>query len=344
MFYGSERNARLALRTFAAEIADGRSRATRGALSHILAEYLDALVAAGRSPNTITSNRMQIHRHINPGIGHIPLADLTAAHLTQHYDREAAAGVAPSSIGLQHSIISAAITRAQKRGWLGDRPNPAKLADRPTVSRPKPRPPTPAEVLRLIDEADRRNPDLAVLLFLSAMTGCRRGEACALRWSNVDLEQGRLTVGGSVWAVDGKWGIKSTKTGEDRRVSLDAATVAALELHRRRQAMVGVVRVADPFLFSPDEVGWRPYNPSNVTGFFQRTREAVGLPHVKLHDLRKFMASELLGAGFDVRTVASRGGWSDARVLLDVYAAFMPAVDVKAAQTMGALVKPKFLE
>lgn len=342
-FKGTERNARAALRALVAEVEQDRLKATRGTLSFVLDEYMRALERAGRSPNTLLAYRSQIDRYIRPHLGDVPLADLTYGRLSEHYDWMSELGLSANTIRIQNGIISAAITRAQKRGWMGERANPAKLADKPAIPRPKAEPPSAADVLRLIDEADRRNPTLAMLLFVSAMTGCRRGEACALRWRHVDLERGLLTVEGNVWAVGGSWGVKGTKTDRVRRVSLDEATVAALLLHQRRQDEWQVTPDPNPFLFSPSPVGERPYMPQSVTQFFIRLRNDLGLPGVRLHDLRKFMASELLGAGHDVRTVAGRGGWADAKVLLDVYAAFLPVADARAAQTMGALVRPSFL-
>ena len=57
--------------------------------------------------------------------------------------------------------------------------------------------------------------------------------------------------------------------------------------------------------------GSKPFRPDNVTGFFIRVRDALGLEDVRLHDLRHFTATQLIGAGVDVRTVAGRLGHSD---------------------------------
>ena len=71
--------------------------------------------------------------------------------------------------------------------------------------------------------------------------------------------------------------------------------------------------------FSPYVDGSKPFRPDNVTGFFMRVRDSLGLRHVRLHDLRHFTATQLIGANVDIRTVAGRLGHSDPSVTLRVY-------------------------
>jgi hypothetical protein len=64
----------------------------------------------------------------------------------------------------------------------------------------------------------------------------------------------------------------------------------------------------------------------------------VGLDHVRFHDLRHFVATRLLAGGVDLRTVAGRLGHSTAGVTLNVYAAFVPDADHRAADVMASLL------
>ena len=57
-------------------------------------------------------------------------------------------------------------------------------------------------------------------------------------------------------------------------------------------------------MFSPFVEGTTPFRPDNVTSFFIRVRNEVDAPNVRLHDFRHFTATQLIGAGMDVRTVA----------------------------------------
>jgi integrase len=101
---------------------------------------------------------------------------------------------------------------------------------------------------------------------------------------------------------------------------------------------------ADAFVFSPFPEGTVPFRPDNVTSFFIRVRNVVEAPSVRLHDLRHFTATQLIGAGVDVRTVAGRLGHSDPSVTLRVYSHALEERDRAAAAVMGQILKPSSLQ
>jgi integrase len=75
-----------------------------------------------------------------------------------------------------------------------------------------------------------------------------------------------------------------------------------------------------------------------VTNFFIRVRDELKLPDVRLHDLRHFTATQLIGAGVDVRTVAGRLGHTDPSMTLRVYSHALEERDRAAAAVMGSLL------
>ena len=135
---------------------------------------------------------------------------------------------------------------------------------------------------------------------------------------------------------------KSTKTDRDRNIALDRVAVALLTRHRAqvdewaRQADAGVIDAA--YVFSPYIDGGKPFRPDNVTNFFMRVRDDLGLKTVRLHDLRHFTATQLIGQGVDVRTVAGRLGHSDPSVTLRVYSDVIEERDRAAASIMGEVL------
>ena len=74
------------------------------------------------------------------------------------------------------------------------------LGRSPTVARLRTVPPTAAEMQRLIEAAEKRNPTLAALVMLAALIGARWAELCALRWSDVDPATGTLRI--ARWMLD----------------------------------------------------------------------------------------------------------------------------------------------
>jgi integrase len=179
---------------------------------------------------------------------------------------------------------------------------------------------------------------------LAALTGMRRGELCALRWTDVDFERGELDVSRSLVVVRGGVAEKGTKTHRFRIVALDVVGIALLQRHRAsvndwaQQAKAAVPE--DAYVFSHAVDGSKPFRPDNVTGFFTRVRDSLGFHDVRLHDLRHFTATQLIGAGVDVRTVAGRLGHSDPSVTLRVYSHALEERDRAAADIMGQVLSP----
>jgi integrase len=120
--------------------------------------------------------------------------------------------------------------------------------------------------------------------------------------------------------------------------------IALLQRHRAsvndwaQQAKAAVPE--DAYVFSHAVDGSKPFRPDNVTGFFTRVRDSLGFHDVRLHDLRHFTATQLIGAGVDVRTVAGRLGHSDPSVTLRVYSHALEERDRAAADIMGQVLSP----
>ncbi len=90
-------------------------------------------------------------------------------------------------------------------------------------------------------------------------------------------------------------------------------------------------------MFSADVEGREPWYPDSVSRRFRTACRRVGLEGVRLHDLRHYVATRLLSAGGDVRTVAGRLGHRNAATTLNVYSHFVPEADREAAEILGGL-------
>ena len=100
--------------------------------------------------------------------------------------------MASPSIRQVHWIISAALAAAVRWEWI--RSNPADTAKKPKQRAPQPKPPSAAEAARIIAAAWEQDDDWGALVWLVMVTGMRRGEVLALRWSDVDLAAGLLEI------------------------------------------------------------------------------------------------------------------------------------------------------
>ena len=339
-FHGGSRAADDALRDLVEKYNEGSPDGFGNTFSQLLDRWLKESERMDLSPTTMRTYRAQIEKTIRPALGKVELSRITAKQLDDLYGAMKERGLSAKTIRNHHAIISSALHQAVRWGWL--RENVAERAKPPRIPQNRVKAPSVEVVRSIIEAAELRDPRLAPLLMLGALTGLRRGELCALRWTDVHLDVGELDVARAVVVVPGGLAEKSTKTGRERRLALDPVAVALLEQHRHQ--VEGWAREAeatladDAFVFSPFVDASTPFRPDNVTGFFIRVRDSLGLEGVRLHDLRHFTATQLIGANVDIRTVAGRLGHSDASLTLRVYSHVIEERDRAAADIMGRVL------
>ena len=183
---------------------------------------------------------------------------------------------------------------------------------------------------------------LAPLYELMLTTGLRRGEAIGLRWEDVDLEGSALFVIQQITEVHGRAVVGTPKTKRGTRlVPLDAETVSMLRRHREAQDLE---RVAwgpawnEAGLVFTREDG-RLLRPEYATRHFQALAGAMGLPAIRLHDLRHTHASLALAAGVEMKVVSERLGHSQISVTADLYTHVSRGVGQAAADQIAGVLR-----
>src|SRR4051812_3730182 len=155
----------------------------------------------------------------------------------------------------------------------------------------------------------------------------------------MDVERGELVIEKNYVVRAGQRRLKGTKTDEDRRLSLDAATVQILtDLRAARQRALAAVHIELPdeaFVFSPSPAGDRPWHPDHFTHGYRELADQIGITE-PLKNLRHFNATQLLAAGVDLRTTAGRLGHGDGgATTLKVYASWTRPADQRAAELLA---------
>jgi integrase len=339
-FHGPARGADEALRDMLDRKVPLNAEGIGVSMSQLLNRWLEECERVDLSPTTMRTYRAQIEQTIRPALGDVQLTRLTAKHLDDLYGAMKERGLSAKTIRNHHAILSSALHQAVRWGWM--RENIAERAKPPRVSQKRVHAPSVDAVRRIVEAAEERDPRLAPLLMLGALTGLRRGELCALRWTDIDFDRGVLTVARSLVCVPQGLAEKSTKTDRVRDVALDEVAILLLKTHRLHieewAEIAGADLPDDAFVFSPYVDASLPFRPDNVTGFFSRVRSSLGLEHVRLHDLRHFTATQLIGANVDIRTVAGRLGHSDPSLTLRVYSHVIEERDRAAAEIMGRVL------
>jgi integrase len=196
--------------------------------------------------------------------------------------------------------------------------------------------------LRSFLELSARSGDrLHALWLLLATTGMRRGEALGLRWSDVDLDAGRLRVVQTVIQTRSAVSIGEPKTARGRRpIALDKGTVQVLREHRRKmleeRMLVGPVYDDRGFVFHKPDGSW--LHPDAVSEAFLRRVNAYGLTRISLHGLRHTWATIALERGIHPRVVQERFGHSTISITLGMYSHVGPTLHDDAAEQIAGLV------
>ncbi len=311
---------------------------------------------------TRVRNRQLIRDYIEPRFGSMKAAKIDAELLENYYallqtckrngvrsashmDNECEP-LANSSVRAIHFILRASLDRAVKWGYI--RTNAAALAEPPSFGTPDPDPPTPEELAPVINEA-WRDPAWGLFLWLTMITGSRRGEICVLRWTDIDLSRSTIMVERAGDQYDGAVeGPK--KSRQKRRVRLDEYTVDLLRAYRARCRHqceeLGVELARNAFVFSLAPDFSRPLKPNTATQRYRRLATRNELRSTRLHSIRHYSAAELLAAGIDLRSVAGRlGHGSGSATTLKFYAAWVEKAVTAAAETLAqSIPRPDFGE
>jgi len=313
---GTKRAAQRALVELVTDASHAARVGARSRIAVLLCEWI-----AASSPNWAATTVRQVEsvvgHHLEPRLGEVVVGALTTAQIDAFYGDLRRDGLSAGTVRRIHGVLHAALAQAQRWEWIWM--NPAAHANPPRHVPSEIRPPSPDDVARLIAKATASDPAFGAFLRLAASTGARRSQLLALRWQDVDLGHRRISFTRAL--VEGPNGpvLAPTKTRRAYQVTLDAKTAAVLLEHRQR-----VNESSEAFVFSHDSDGVVPWKPNWVTSAFIRLRRDAGIPHCRLHDLRHFMATEMLAAGVAIPIVAARLSHARASTTLNVYAHAVP--------------------
>jgi integrase len=311
-------------------------------------EWLPSLASNVR-PSTLSSYRGNVRNYLVPALGSIPLQKLNGDHIRAMYaallnqpkrGREGARPLSASTVRLVGVILHRAMSDAVE--WHRRTTNPcaaAKLPKAKRVAESSYSVWTGGELATFLAETGEMR--LGPLWRVYSMTGLRRGEGCGLRWSDVDLENGRLSVQQALVPYNGEVIVSEPKTDAARRlIALDAKTVGVLREQARRQLadheLAGDVWRDSGYVFTTED--GEPLNPDRVSRAFNAAVHDTIMSRIRLHDLRHTHATLMLQAGVHPRVVQQRLGHSSIVITLGTYSHVIKGMDEAAAEAMAALV------
>jgi integrase len=339
----SAREASKLLAEFVAEVDGGLAREAPARLlvGTVCDEWLDT--KRFKSPST-RDNYTWAMTHVKRELGKMEIRAVGLRDLEAFY-RTIEKRLAAKSIRGVHNVLRQTLDYAKRARYITS--NPAlDVRGLPEINAWRIDAPTVEEVNAFLNAVRQtKGPTWFAFVVLVASTGMRRGEACALRWSNVNVDDREVTIERVAITVDGTGKLikEYPKTrGSIRTIKLDPTIVEVLREQRERldTARDGVETkkpVEQCFVFSPDPFGEDYFSPSSVSQMFRKVHNELENNGVHCHRLRHFSATQAVLKGVPITEVMGRHGWTSYQTAMK-YQHYTGARDDEAARAVASVL------
>jgi len=340
--YNTKREAERRKTEILSELAQGTYlRENPLTVSEWMDKWMKEYICGRISLTTMATYEIQIRLYIKECLGHIRVQDLDNLMVQEWINRIAAASPSsgkPLSEKMQKNVLAnlrAAMDKAVLIGIIHK--NPCIGVEVVHTKKTKFKTYSMEEIAKLMSAAE--GTDLELGVHMELCLGLRRGELLALRLSDIDWAQDKISITKSRICVDGVVMEKDTKTEAGNRIlDIPPQLMERLRLRRlqaREQRLsAGSAFLDDPYLISKNEFG-APYYPNYYSQKFRKLLREENLRRIQFHKLRHVNASLMAAQGIQPKTIQARLGHEDAKFSLDVYTHAMEESNKQAAQIIG---------
>lgn len=320
--------------------------------------WLNDYMKSSLRPTTWESYESQVRNHIIPSIGHLRLNELQTAHLQKLYNDKHSSGLSARSVKYIHTVIHGALNQAQEEGKILR--NPAKYVKVPKQDKKEIQYLDTEAVGKFLNAA--HGTDYFPAYYLELATGLRRGELLALRWKDVDLKNGTVTVNQGLVRTKQGLQFQEPKTKlANRTINIPVEVVGVLKMYQSRWKVMkddaGEAWHDNDLVFC-NKLG-KPLDPRSFTQNFERLikkcnegilnegvekgltieeAEKNQIPNITFHGLRHTFATMSLQEGVDIRTTQENLGHHSAAFTLDVYSSVTDRMKRSATDKIGSLL------
>lgn len=244
-----------------------------------------------------------------------------------------------------HRTLRACFNWAVKRELMAE--NPCLKVDAPKIKQKDVQFMQENDIAAVYAALPGEPPQYSVIVQLALLTGARRGEICALRWSDLDLVKHTAAIRRTLGRVKGGLQFGSPKTQKSRRViRLSGDAVRLLQDYRKWQSgerlRLGAAyartveiegeSVENDLLFTSAD--GTPIDPNAVSRWWRLFLQKNGLPPCRFHSLRHSNASLLINAHLPVSVVSGRLGHAQTSTTLNIYTSMIQSADAAAADAL----------
>ncbi len=310
-----------------AEAQDWLRQNTEPAKSGTVAQWLDTwleLIKSEVAAKTYKANASPVKHTLKPKIGDVKLKELTSVAISRMLSKLAEERMSQSERHRVGRVLRQALRSAVEHGQIPK--SPMSGVKVPAPKHPEKRAMTREELATFLECADRNGRGYQFRLW--ADTGLRPGEFLALKWSDIDLERGAVSVKWNLEELSNT--LKELKTKASRRV---------IRLAKSTVESCVVARPLDADIFAPDSHGGH-FWASGWSKVFRAIRKECGLDWVTPYTIRHTMATLLIQAGVPLKVVSERLGHESITTTLATYIHVMPNDQERAAVAMDGILPP----
>jgi integrase len=319
-------------------------------------QFMAAKKAGNRAPTTLARYGTLYRTYVQPTFGTTLLKNLDQQHLTDAYSRWSLKGKSGRPLSARtvrhvHDLLRGMLNFAVRKGKVSRNIATLVSEDLPRAAKPSSVALTEQELKHLLECANRptawakkrgvvsAQSWFAPAVWFAAFTGARRGETLAMRWRDVNLDEGTVLICRSLTQTENGLAFKAPKNGTSRSITLPPSLVQVLREHRRQQesdrASLGDAYCNEGLVFAmPDG---RPVLPWTFTASFRYLVERAQVQYIRLHDLRDTHASLLAKHGVPLEVVSKRLGHSAIGITAERYLHVYQSRDAQAAAVFEGL-------
>ena len=325
-------------------------------LSDFIPRYLE-VTQSTLSPTTHKYYQRIINDLILPSLGHLKLKDINPSHVQQFIQQLSACPktrrngkpydsgetLSPSSIRRYLTVLQSILKQAVKQGLISDSPANVERLTLPKAQVPKIEIFTKQEAAQILAALEHEDLQFQTLIQLAIFTGARRGELTALKFSDIDFEQRKITIERSAYKITGQpLATKPPKDYETRTVTINESCCQLLKMLKREKLAesqrVGSAWCGEDWVFT--QWNGEMMNLMTPTKQFSKFLKKNGLKHRKFHSLRHTSATLLLYAGVNIKQVQGRLGHGDIETT-NKYLHLIEEADVEAVNKLDIMLLPK---
>lgn len=293
-----------------------------------VADYLASWLrtkALTLKPTTMANYHAYVHKDLIPHIGLIRLEDLSHQHVVLYVHNQLEAGRGHTTLRRCLATLSSALGDAVRQHRL-----PYNAARYVSVTRPTKYEPvcwSPTEAAKFLKYCADHNEPLTNLFELIIGTGMRRGEALALHWADVHLDEHVLFVRHTLSNINNSTPVfTAPKTKSSLGwIGLSGRVAAALQDQADRQPERALVFTRR---------GGQPLRPEYVLRRFHQLTEQAGLPKIRVHDLRHFAATTMLSSQIPLAMASKTLRHSTLSTTTEIYGHLLKYVALDAVKAI----------